>query len=752
MKINPKDLPTSLLQSTSITDMLNDETIESIKDMAEQLFVEVNSKKEIGLVMSILKNSSYSSVHHDIQENESIDDDELGLLEPPKLRVDSKFKDCNLCDVFLKLKFINQQSLKLINNWIDQRFNGATTHNKQIISFMLLKVELPPNSEVYRHYTSSPNMLLIRSCLKKLKLPNPSNFDGFLKEYSLNDNEFRVLGLDNSNLSLKDFVFTGDESDRSAPAVEMILSLFNVVTRALATKAVCENINTPKKLDPDTYNAISTLLFAAGGLSEFRMISSFLSSVVLSTHPEYYKEFIEGRFSPLNGINHISYSKSLAMFEVPEHIKLVSGILSDTRKIVRMKDSPWRTSRESSQSEMALASLKMSPAIFPSISKIQNSSATKTLAGLNAIQQLKKVEFISTAIVDAKLFPNDISEKITAAADKIKSIMYATKDAIQYDESRLPIDTSGIQLAFDEVESAAKELSDSAKEISNTTELKEGIKAALDSGEINEANELMTQLAKQNNIIETHGTTFYKALDELIKSITKKPVDSKLNTANSEKKALLEMELNKARNELNLSQESNRKSLREVSEGKSREKELKEFIRNQEERHLSKVKRLTERGGTIKTNSHLKELLFGKPNVTTVVQYVMSTYPHVQFSDDIDSQLNKCSYKYHNKLLKFLILLCENYYETIRGGNPDSEAKNILGRPYSAGESDTVTSNERLRSMRKFTFNNTKVTQYQHLTIGSSHSPQVTVQVFFDITPEGILRVGYIGQHLETGG
>lgn len=99
------------------------------------------------------------------------------------------------------------------------------------------------------------------------------------------------------------------------------------------------------------------------------------------------------------------------------------------------------------------------------------------------------------------------------------------------------------------------------------------------------------------------------------------------------------------------------------------------------------------------------------------------------------------------KLLKHLFLLCDDYYNAIIDGKPDSLARDIIGQCYRANESDTTLNNAVLRAHREFSFRGQKKLFIRHLTIGGVYDTRKTVQVYFDIVGT-TLQIAYVGEHL----
>ncbi|ARN69974.1 hypothetical protein FORC36_5457 (plasmid) [Vibrio vulnificus] len=152
---------------------------------------------------------------------------------------------------------------------------------------------------------------------------------------------------------------------------------------------------------------------------------------------------------------------------------------------------------------------------------------------------------------------------------------------------------------------------------------------------------------------------------------------------------------------------------------------------------------------SITISDSLKQCMYGNPSYNDVVTAIRELYPHATFADNIEKVISKCNYENPARVFKYLNLICSDYFNSIKSGKPDAVSKEILEPYYSANESNTTVQDVKLRSMREFPFNGSKVLITKHLTIGETFNPTKTVQIFFDIHFNEV-RIGYIGQHLKT--
>jgi hypothetical protein len=101
------------------------------------------------------------------------------------------------------------------------------------------------------------------------------------------------------------------------------------------------------------------------------------------------------------------------------------------------------------------------------------------------------------------------------------------------------------------------------------------------------------------------------------------------------------------------------------------------------------------------------------------------------------------------RLSQLLDSLVYQYLDLIRKGVPDTQAKEVLGNRYAANESQTVTQNSRLRTLREFSYNGEVIFFRQHIGIGSGYGTQHAIRVHFKVIDEKIV-IAYCGAHLET--
>lgn len=158
----------------------------------------------------------------------------------------------------------------------------------------------------------------------------------------------------------------------------------------------------------------------------------------------------------------------------------------------------------------------------------------------------------------------------------------------------------------------------------------------------------------------------------------------------------------------------------------------------------AKQKLLVQHSGPSKA---LRNLINDSLSIDDVLTLIKEQFPQVEYSDNFNSHVKNCNFQMPRKLLKHLFLLCDDYYNAIIDGKPDSLARDIIGQCYRANESDTTLNNAVLRAHREFSFRGQKKLFIRHLTIGGVYDNRKTVQVYFDIVGT-TLQIAYVGEHL----
>jgi hypothetical protein len=117
----------------------------------------------------------------------------------------------------------------------------------------------------------------------------------------------------------------------------------------------------------------------------------------------------------------------------------------------------------------------------------------------------------------------------------------------------------------------------------------------------------------------------------------------------------------------------------------------------------------------------------------------------------IESAKNADNFEGGPRLSVLMEKLVFTYLDSINEGNPDSVARKVFAHAYAAKESETVTSNKRLRAMREFIYKGKKVLMLQHVGIGRNYGTQHSIKLYFQIIDDKVV-IGWCGEHLETAG
>ena len=141
------------------------------------------------------------------------------------------------------------------------------------------------------------------------------------------------------------------------------------------------------------------------------------------------------------------------------------------------------------------------------------------------------------------------------------------------------------------------------------------------------------------------------------------------------------------------------------------------------------------------------------PNPEEILRFYQSMAPdRLEVLDSaFDSARDADNFHLPYRLSDLMHKLIFEYLDLIKSGNPDAEARKVFGKGYSAKESETVTSNKRLRAMREFYYGGENVLFLQHLSVGRNYGTQLCIRVYFKVI-EGKIVIAYCGSHLDTMG
>lgn len=106
------------------------------------------------------------------------------------------------------------------------------------------------------------------------------------------------------------------------------------------------------------------------------------------------------------------------------------------------------------------------------------------------------------------------------------------------------------------------------------------------------------------------------------------------------------------------------------------------------------------------------------------------------------------AFQYAGRMLDALKTMVFPYFESLKNGNPDSVAREILAGMYSAKESQSVGTSTKLRSLREFIYEGQVHYFERHLRIGNGGGME-GMRLHFDIFNGEKIVIAYAGPHLE---
>lgn len=134
-----------------------------------------------------------------------------------------------------------------------------------------------------------------------------------------------------------------------------------------------------------------------------------------------------------------------------------------------------------------------------------------------------------------------------------------------------------------------------------------------------------------------------------------------------------------------------------------------------------------------------------------MLNFLSISYPDrvVVLDSAMASAKGSATFKQVTKLGILLNSLVTEYLDAISGGQPDANARHILGDALRARESDSVLGNARLRAMREFVYNGEKRVFHKHLAIGVKPGVAFSIRIYYEILDSKVV-IGWCGEHLET--
>lgn len=107
------------------------------------------------------------------------------------------------------------------------------------------------------------------------------------------------------------------------------------------------------------------------------------------------------------------------------------------------------------------------------------------------------------------------------------------------------------------------------------------------------------------------------------------------------------------------------------------------------------------------------------------------------------------AFPYSARMLEALNTMVFPYFESLKSGNPDAVARELLAGSYSAKESESVGGNPKFRVQREFVFEGQTRFFERHLKIGNGTGTRDGMRVYFDIFNGEKIVIAYAGPHLD---
>jgi hypothetical protein len=221
---------------------------------------------------------------------------------------------------------------------------------------------------------------------------------------------------------------------------------------------------------------------------------------------------------------------------------------------------------------------------------------------------------------------------------------------------------------------------------------------------------------------------------------------------------VLESELRKASELIEVYDVDNRDRIREIEDAKSRISQLEYESQQGRLKAEALEQQLEEKvqGGNdsipVSLRNAFSSLLNDSISPESVLLVVAAIWPEelVVLESAFKSSRKSASFKFGKTLLEQLSKLASKYRDgIIRGG--DSEARKVFGKgEYAATESETVMNSDAAMKRRTFSYKGKKTRMLAHLKIGTKDSVAETLRTHFhwDATILKIV-IGYCGPHLD---
>jgi hypothetical protein len=189
---------------------------------------------------------------------------------------------------------------------------------------------------------------------------------------------------------------------------------------------------------------------------------------------------------------------------------------------------------------------------------------------------------------------------------------------------------------------------------------------------------------------------------------------------------------------------------REMAEGLSDQVRELEAANDAMKYALQERKPTIPKGDSAARGEVAASLALGITSVEDMLRVVGKLYPDRVVILESAYSSAKASHAFRNpeRALKLLLDLASKYWEVLRAGKGDGEARKVFGTSYAAGETE-ILSKEGMRR-RTFQYKSSSVSMLKHLKIGVKDAPAETLRIHFEwFADEKKIVIGHCGRHLK---
>jgi len=148
----------------------------------------------------------------------------------------------------------------------------------------------------------------------------------------------------------------------------------------------------------------------------------------------------------------------------------------------------------------------------------------------------------------------------------------------------------------------------------------------------------------------------------------------------------------------------------------------------------------------------LRAVLKGKPTLEEALRLIVALFPEriVALNGAFESakESDRGGFIYGKEAYHLLLMLAEEYWAAVEGGQGDQHAKAVFGKSFAAKESGTLSNDGRRR--RTFNYLGNDLIMEKHLKIGVKDSLAETLRIHFEWQAEQKkIVIGHCGKHLD---